>query len=73
MLCMDVDLWISSKRVKDIYNNKSSANVSMNDPQNGRSMDGIALNGGVYELPSGTTNELTLIFHLGFRRSVLLQ
>ena len=46
MLCMYVDLWIS-KHVKEIYNNKSSANVSMNDPQNGKSMDGIALNGGV--------------------------
>jgi hypothetical protein len=45
----------------------------MDDPQNGKSMDGIALYGGVYELPSGTTNELTLIFHLGFRRSLLLQ
>ena len=47
MLCMYVGLWISSKRVKEIYKNKSSANVSMNDPQNGKSMDGIALNGGV--------------------------
>ena len=46
MLCMYVGLWIN-KRVKEIYNNKSSSNVSMNDPQNGKSMDGIALYGGV--------------------------
>ena len=57
MLCMYVGLWISSKRVKEIYNNKSSPNVSMNDPQNGKSMDGIALNGGVCILVAVWNNE----------------